>query len=293
MQQVIPQIVAPLRDPAPSRTAYRMQRLWLIPTVRRALRVGLPTFLIIYLVAAYVLAPARQQALTDKLTEIRQSIEKRPEFTVNKMVIEGASPTLSIAIQAAVPLQFPVTAFDLDLEGMRNTIANIGAVKSVDIKVGNGGVLDVSIREREPVIVWRGPDGVKMLDETGHVVASLLARGERGDLPLITGKGANLATKEALTLIKAAAPIRNSLRGLVRVGERRWDLVLDRGQRILLPVSNPERALERVIVLNSAQEMLARDIVIVDMRIEKRPTLRVASTALEALQRIKQEELGD
>ena len=33
------------RDPAPSRWAYRMQRLWLTPVVRRMARVGLPTFL--------------------------------------------------------------------------------------------------------------------------------------------------------------------------------------------------------------------------------------------------------
>jgi hypothetical protein len=40
---------------------------------------------------------------------------------------------------------------------------------------------------------------------------------------------------EALALVAAARPAVPRLRGLVRMGERRWDLVLDRDQRILLP----------------------------------------------------------
>lgn len=293
MQQMNPTLIAPVRDPAPSRTAYRMQRLWLIPTVRRILRVGVPTFIVIYLTAAFIFTPARQQAIADKVGKIRQSIEARPEFTVNRMDVEGASDELVAVISQVASLKFPVTAFDLNLEDLRDRIAQIDAVKSVNIKVNNGGILKISVLEREPVLVWRNAEGLRSLDETGHVVAALKTRDERGDLPLITGKGADLAAKEALELIAAAAPIRNRLRGMIRVGERRWDMVLDRNQRILLPAANPVSALERVIVLNSAQEMLARDLVIVDMRLERRPTIRVAPTGIDALRQIKQQELGD
>ncbi len=293
MQPVNPTLTAPYRDPAPSKTAYRMQRLWLIPTVRRALRVGLPTFVIIYLIAAFILAPARQKALIQKYTEISESIKTRPEFTVQSMQIDGASDALIAKINAVVPLQFPVTAFDLDLEDMRAKIAAIDAVKAVSLKIGKSGVLSVKVTERQPVVVWRGPDGLKTLDNTGHAVTGLDTRRQRGDLPLIAGEGAELASQEALELFAAAAPIQSRIIGLARIGERRWDLVLTRNQRILLPALNPVPALERVMVLNAAQDMLARDLVIVDMRLEKRPTIRVAPTALAALQRIKKQELGD
>jgi cell division protein FtsQ len=62
---------------------------------------------------------------------------------------------------------------------------------------------------------------------------------------------------EALALIDAAGPLSDRLRGLVRVGERRWDLVLDRDQRILSARDRrARRALERVIALDEAQELL-------------------------------------
>ena len=39
-----PPLRRPPRDPAPSRTAYRIQRLWLTPLFRSLLRTGLPAF---------------------------------------------------------------------------------------------------------------------------------------------------------------------------------------------------------------------------------------------------------
>ena len=72
------------------------------------------------------------------------------------------------------------------------------------------------------------------------------------------------------------------------MGERRWDVVLDRGQRILLPVDHPVRALERVIVLDQGSELLERDVVAVDMRLGERPTLRMSSDAVKDWWRIRQ-----
>jgi cell division protein FtsQ len=77
------------------------------------------------------------------------------------------------------------------------------------------------------------------------------------------------------------------LRGLVRVGERRWDVVLDRDQRILLPEADPVPALERVIALDEATELLARDVAVVDMRNPSRPTLRLTAAAMEELRRLR------
>ena len=69
------------------------------------------------------------------------------------------------------------------------------------------------------------------------------------------------------------------------MGERRWDMVLDRDQRILLPSEDPVSALDRVIALNDSQDMLNRDVTVVDMRNTGRPTLRMNEEAAETLRR--------
>ncbi|KGB80461.1 hypothetical protein JT55_18935 [Rhodovulum sp. NI22] len=76
------------------------------------------------------------------------------------------------------------------------------------------------------------------------------------------------------------------------MGERRWDVVLDRDQRILLPERGAVEALERVIALDQAEDMLERDLMAVDMRNADRPTLRMSPEAVEELRRVKTLETG-
>jgi cell division protein FtsQ len=143
--------------------------------------------------------------------------------------------------------------------------------------------------------VWRTRDGLGLVDIDGFVVADLEARVDRPDLPLIVGKGASKDVRGALAILSAAAPLQDRVLGLVRIGERRWDVVLTREQRILLPPKRPVRALERVIVLDEVHEMFERDIAAVDMRLAGRPTVRMNAQALEEWWRVMQVtlEAGD
>lgn len=288
MQQVTP----PRRDPAPSRTAYKIQRLWLTPSFRALTRVGLPVFAVAVGVGGYFADATHREDLGNKIAEIRRSIQERPEFMVKVMAIDGASDGLSEDIREVVPVDFPVSSFDLDLEQMRVQIQELDAVASARIQIRTGGVLQVDVDERLPAVLWRTRDGITALDETGHIVAPVLGRADFPNLPLIAGEGAERVVPEALAILAAAGPLTDRLRGLVRMGERRWDLVLDRDQRILLPEQSAVAALERVIFLNEAQDMLARDLVAVDMRNKNRPTIRLSGAAVDEVRKIKATELG-
>ena len=122
------------------------------------------------------------------------------------------------------------------------------------------------------------------------MVADLARRRMRADLPIVAGDGADAAAAEALRLFAAAAPLGARMRGLVRVGERRWDLVLRSGQRMLLPAADPVAAVERVIALTDAQDLLERDVVAVDLRNPARPSVRLSPAAMEALRAIREIE---
>ncbi len=281
-----PMSAAP-RDPAPSRLRYRMQRWMLTPGIRLALRAGIPFVLVFAAVTAYLADPARRDMLVMFFSDLRASIEERPEFMVALMAIDGADVDLARDIRQAVPLEFPVSSFDLDLEEIRAEIAALAPVKSASIRIRPGGILQVDVTERVPAIVWRTYEGIWLLDGSGARIAEIPNRMTRADLPLIAGDGADMAVGEAMALYGAAKPLGDRLRGLVRVGERRWDVVLDRDQRILLPSSRPVRALERVIALGEAHDMLERDVAVVDMRLEARPTLRMTSDAVENWWRIR------
>jgi cell division protein FtsQ len=281
-----------LRDPAPSRVAYRLHRLWLTPLFRSMLRVGLPTFIVTFGLGLYLSDDLRRAELARTWDGAWAAVEERPEFLVNLMVIDGASPPLAEAIRAKLALRFPLSSFEIDMAAMAAKIEELDAVARADLRVRSGKVLQVTITERVPVIIWRTQTELSLLDIEGRRVARVFARTDRPDLPLIAGEGANAAVPEALALLAAAGPIQPRLRGMVRMGERRWDMVLDRDQRILLPETDPVPALERVIALDKAEALLARDVITVDLRNEDRPVLRLAPDAMTILRALQGVETG-
>lgn len=269
-------------DPAPSRWRYRYQRLMLTPGIRRSLRLGLPLAVVAVVAGGWLSQERNRTLVQETALHLREQVWNRPEFMVAGLEIAGADPVLEAEVREVLPVAFPVSSFKLDLEEMRQVVSGLSRVESARVRVVPGGVIEVAVTPRVPAAVWRSRDGLQLIDAGGVFVAPLAARADRPDLPLVVGEGARDALGEALALTAAAAPLAPRLRGLVRQGERRWDLVLDEGQRILLPEEEPVRALERVLAIDSAQDLLGRDIALVDMRNEARPTIRLNPAAAAA-----------
>ena len=141
------------RDPAPSRAAYKLHRLWLTPAFRLFLRAGLPMLVTFVLAYAWLAEPERRQVLLSGLSDLTQALKSRPEFMITLMAIEGASPDVAAEIRAEFPLEMPVSSFDLDLEMMQAEIADLDAVEKAELRLRPGGVLEISVTERVPVVV--------------------------------------------------------------------------------------------------------------------------------------------
>lgn len=282
-----------MRDPAPSRLAYRMNRLMLTPRFRFFLRYGLPVLLIAAGVAFWASDDSRRQDASDRIAEVKRQIQERPEFMVHMMAVEDVSSDVATDIRALLAIDFPLSSFDLDLDTIREQVEGLDAVKSASVHIRSGGVLSVDVTEREPAVVWRDNSGLVLLDLDGHRVSTISARTDRPDLPLVAGLGAENAIPEALELIALSSPIAERMRGLVRVGERRWDIVMDRDQRIQLPETGPVTALKKVIQLDSVQDLLARDIAAIDFRNPRRPVLRLTEGAIDAMNDIELTETKD
>ncbi|WP_435138137.1 cell division protein FtsQ/DivIB [Pseudopelagicola sp. nBUS_19] len=279
-------------DPAPSRWSYRLQRLMLTPFFRLCLRVLLPFSIVAGAMIVWLSDQDRRDALLLVYNDIRTEIATRPEFMVNAMAIDGASRGIAEDIREIMPIDFPISSFDLDLDEIQERISGLPAVATVSVRVRPGGILQILVAERDPVILWRTYAGLALVDVEGYVTGLARARALFPNLPLMAGAGAERHVAEAIQLYAAAGPLSERMRGLVRVGERRWDVVLDREQRILLPEFGAVQALERVIALSEAQDMLERNLLVVDMRLLARPTIRLAEIAVEEWWRISQISLG-
>jgi len=284
---IVRRILGAARGPASSRAAYRVQRLWLTPLFRRSVRIGIPAFALAMVLGGTMADPANRQALRDGVQRIRSGIEDRPEFRLTDLAIAGASPAVAEDVRAALALDLPLSSLVVDLEGLRRRVEALPAVARADIRVRAGGHLSVAVTERVPVIVWNAREGAVAIDAGGHVVAPLSQRPPAASLPMMAGDGADRAVPEALALIAAARPLGDRLRGVARMGERRWDVVLADGRRILLPAEAPVAALDRALALHDAADLLNRGVLRVDLRNPDRLTVRMAPGALEDYRRLR------
>ena len=272
-----------IADPAPSRLTYRYQRLMLTPLFRQTVRLGLPAFVLVLTAGVWLSEDANRAGLVDWAAGLRDQVENRPEFMVRRLDVQGADLALARAISETLEIDFPISSFEIDLDAIRLAVTDLTAVRSAVVRVRPGGQLRIDVTQREPVAIWRHTDGLRLLDAEGVMTGMIPERSDRADLPLIAGDGARRASAEALALFSASRPIADRVRGLVRMGERRWDMILGNGQRILLPAEGAVPALERVIALHEAQALLDLDITVIDLRNAARVTVRAGPMAVDMI----------
>lgn len=274
------------RDYSPSRIKYRLERIWLTPIYRSLIRTGVPLAIVAALAISHFSKPETQEKLAISIQNAWTMVENRPEFAVSLMRIEGGSEAVAQQVREAVPMTFPQSSLRLDLVSLKQRIEAVDAVRQADLYL-RGGVLEVQIAERQPALVWRGHGHLELVDATGARAGIIDSRKGYDALPLLLGLGAQTAAPEALEILAAAGPIRGRIRAVRRMGQRRWDVLLDRGQIIELPVENPVQALERVIALHLARDVLNRDVLRVDVRDGRRPVLRLSGAAMDELRRLR------
>ena len=277
---MLPVKSTPRRDPAPSRLRYRLTRLWLRPWFRRLTNFGVP--LLTLLLAAWTLTAEynlRGRA-AEAIESLRAAIVTQPQFMITRIETPDVSPDLAEQIRVAAFVSLPASSLEVNVVSVRGRVESLDAVERARVRALASGVLEIRAIERVPVAVWRGPGRIELLDQQGVRVAEVDSRLRRPDLPLIVGPGADAHVPEALEIFEAAGPVRNRVRGLVRMGERRWDIILDRDQVIRLPEADPVAALSKVMALQAAESLLGRDLTVVDMRDPRRPMLRLSTHAM-------------
>ena len=290
---MLPVKTAPRRDPAPSRLRYRLTRLWLRPWFRRLTNFGVP--LVALLLAAWTLTAEydlRGRA-AEAIESLRAAIVTQPQFMITRIETPDVSPDLAEQIRVAAFVSLPASSLEVNVVSVRGRVESLDAVERARVRALASGVLEIRAIERVPVAVWRGPGRIELLDQQGVRVAEVDSRLRRPDLPLIVGPGADAHVPEALEIFEAAGPVRNRVRGLVRMGERRWDIILDRDQVIRLPEADPVAALSKVMALQAAESLLGRDLTVVDMRDPRRPMLRLSTHAMAELARLRAMVTGE
>ena len=270
-------------DPAPSRVAYRIMRLLLIPRLRLIFTLGFPSLLIFCATLGLFININVWENISTIKKDLKLAFVERPEFMIKVASIDGSSDELANEIREILPLDFPVSYFDLDIKYLHKVVNEIPAVASAAIKISAGGVLQINVAEKSPAFIWRKGNVMSVIDETGSFIRIANSRVDYPKLPLVVGEAADLAVSEISSLMQANEYFKDHVRAFIRVGERRWDLILENNVRIMLPQREFLAAFDRLMLMNEAGSLLSGRLSNIDMRLVVRPTVRVDTVSVDPL----------
>jgi cell division protein FtsQ len=161
----------------------------------------------------------------------------------------------------------------VDLAGVRARLMEYGWVADAHVSRRLPDTLLVHIVEREPAAVFQDGGALTLIDAKG-VPLEPVDPARMPDLPLVIGPGADRQEAAYQQLLAAAPALKPRVRAATWVGNRRWDLTFDSGERLMLPEEGAAQALVTFAAMDGAQKLLGRGWLQFDMRLGDRMLAR-------------------
>jgi len=204
-------------------------------------------------------------------------------LAVSDIHITGIDQTSEIDVLAAIGLDGDSAMLAFDVNQAHEHIVALPWVQSASLRKDYPSRLHVAIVERKPLAVWQHRGRLDIIDEGGEVIVPF-SGGQRTysgrNLPLLVGRGANHHGLQILALVEKFENFQSKIRAYRRVGNRRWDIVLDNGVEIRLPERGAEGRLSQMLALDAAQQLLSRDVLSIDLRVADRMSVALSDEAL-------------
>lgn len=159
----------------------------------------------------------------------------------------------------------------VDLEGVRERLLKYPWIEDARVSRRLPNTLSIHIVERTPAAIWQN-HGRLMLVDTKGVELEPVSRDAMPDLPLLIGEGANAQEEARGRLLDAAPRLKPLVKAATWIGNRRWDLTFDTGERLMLPEGEKEAmdALSDFAENDRKDQLLGHGKISFDLRIPER-----------------------
>ncbi|MGI9352278.1 MAG: cell division protein FtsQ/DivIB [Rhizobiaceae bacterium] len=194
-------------------------------------------------------------------------------FSTSSLIVNGTSAVEQKGIKLALGPQLQSSIFSFDTGRAQETLLENPWLKSASVQKVYPNTVVVDIVERQPFAFWKASDFVTVIARDGVVLGE--ASPEHLKLPQVVGQGANLAASEFISVISRFPAIVERTNAFVRVADRRWNLVMREGPKVMLPENDWKNALIELDKLQRARGILDRELVQIDMRLPDRYVFRL------------------
>ncbi|OFX12969.1 MAG: hypothetical protein A2516_00175 [Alphaproteobacteria bacterium RIFOXYD12_FULL_60_8] len=221
--------------------------------------------------------------LSEKARQEGLRITARWGLSVQRIVVEGRTRTDVEHLLTALKAREGDPILGLDVEQTRERIEALPWVEKAAVERRLPGSVRIVIQERQPAALWQRKAGLALVDVNGVVIPDHIDGYE--SLPRLSGEGAPERILEALRLLASQPELSSRVAAAHLVAERRWDVLVMIGEAksglmatVRLPEELPEAAWKRLADLHRDQDLLNRDLDMIDLRYEGRVILHVRGT---------------
>lgn len=208
-----------------------------------------------------------------------QETSRQAGFVLETLTVEGLERTARNDVLARLDMDAGMPLMAVNLDEVQQSIEALPWVKRAVVTRVLPGDIKISVEERMPFALWQMDGKLALIDGDGTVIIrSGLA--SFADLPIVVGAFEASGMQSLFAMVKETPALLGQIRSLVRVGERRWDIVFENGVRLKLPADqaltyNSQMAWEKFLELEQKHRLLAREVSVIDMRIKDRLIMRV------------------
>lgn len=225
-------------------------------------------------ILSFIFSP-QGKATFDALKMACDTIYEKAYLTLGQVETEGRIRTSLEDINKTLQLSQGMPILDINLHEKQQALLQLPWVKSAVVERHLPSTLFIRIEEKSPIALWQNKGLYFPLDEQGNPIQD--NKTHLSDLILVVGSDAPEHTIDLINILKKFEDIHIKVRSAVRVGNRRWNLLLNdaqNGLEILLPETDIETALTRLQQANAEEGIFKKDLQRIDLRQSERLVVR-------------------
>lgn len=200
-------------------------------------------------------------------------------FPIRSVDITGVKELSKDEILAASGLAPSGSLLFLDVAAVRADVKALPLVAEATVRKLYPDRVEIAVKEREPYALWQQDGAIRVVSADGTVIDEHLRDKRYLKLPHVVGPGARLRVKDYAAILDGVPELRDQIRAGVLVSERRWTLKLVNGVDVKLPEEAPVEALKRLVRLDREAQVLAKDVIAIDLRVPGRIAFRLTEEA--------------
>ncbi|MCK5296029.1 MAG: cell division protein FtsQ/DivIB [Alphaproteobacteria bacterium] len=239
-----------------------------------------------FLVAAVITGAVTWVVKTDVIEKVTSTVRSETRrltmnagLALNEVLVQGRMRTNPNALLEAMDVERGMPILAIDIHEARKKIEKLPWIRSARVERYLPDALHLWIEERKPIAIWQKNGKFMAVDKDGIVIDSSIKGLEK--LPIVVGDDAPEHTSDLLAMLETQPALKKRVKAAVRIGERRWDIMLDNmknGILVHLPEENLEQAWSRLENLDETHDLLKRNLSMIDLRMPDRLIVRLNSS---------------